>query len=271
MKNLGFGLGLRAEHHAAILAGEAAAVDWFEVLVENYMERPGGAEFLVDLSRRFPLVLHGVSLSIGGLEKPDEAYIKKLRQLADVTRAAFVSDHLCWTGLGGLQLHDLLPVPHTREALSHLVPRVRFVQDRLGRPLVLENPSRYAEFAANEMPEAEFLAELAARTGCLLLLDVNNVYVTAQNHGLDAAAYLETIPADRIAYLHLAGHEARQGYLLDSHRGAVAAPVWQLYHQLSERIGPRSTLLEWDSDVPELPVMLAELALARRHAGLLSA
>lgn len=259
----GFGLGLRAPHYETILAARPP-VDWFEIISENFLDAHEGYwEFLADLRQDYAFVMHGVSLSIGGTDPLDQVYLAKLNKLADHLRPAYVSDHLCFTGLGGHNTHDLLPLPYTAEALNHLVARVRQVQDSLGRQLVLENPSSYLEFAASTMPEQEFLAALAERSGCGLLLDVNNVYVSGFNHGFDPADYLAALPSAAIAYIHLAGHRHCGTHIIDTHDEPVIEAVWQLYADTIAHIGPRPTMIEWDDKLPEFQALQAELERAR--------
>ncbi|MGB4101694.1 MAG: DUF692 domain-containing protein [Alphaproteobacteria bacterium] len=263
---LGFGLGLRAPHYDAILR-DRPDVDWFEILTENYLDAHGGyREFLTDLRRDYPLVMHGVGMSIGGDDPLDQAYLQKLRGLEQQLRPSWVSDHLCFTTHGGHNTHDLLPIPYTESMLRHVAARVRQVQDFLGRPLVLENPSTYLAFKDSTIPEWEFLARLAQDTGCGLLLDVNNVYVSAFNHGYDAQAYIDAIPATHIAQIHLAGHCHKGTHIIDTHDAHVADPVWELYATTIRRKGRISTMIEWDAQIPPFATMQAELALARRHA-----
>ncbi|MBV8938402.1 MAG: DUF692 domain-containing protein [Alphaproteobacteria bacterium] len=265
---LGFGLGLRAPHYDDALRQEHLPVDWFEIISENFIEaHPGYWEFLQDVRRRHPLVMHGVSLSIGSVDPLNADYLAKLKKLAEAIRAAWVSDHLCWTGVHGRNTHDLLPVPYSEEALRHIAGRVRQVQEALGRPLVLENPSSYVEFTTSSMPEWEFLGRLAELTGCGLLLDVNNVYVSAFNHGFDARRYIDAIPADRIVQIHLAGHQHHGTHIIDTHDREVIGEVWALYAYTLQRKGEISTMVEWDEHIPELSVLLAELEKARQAAG----
>src|SRR5512135_2672611 len=213
----GFGLGLRPEHYRDFAAG-GPRVDWLEILTENYLV-PGGKplDFLERIRARYPIVMHGVSLSIGGTDALDEAYLRELEALAGRVQPAWISDHLCWTGIGGTNLHDLLPIPFTAEALAHVAERVARVQDRLRRALVLENVSSYVGFAGDEMAEWEFLAELVRRSGCELLLDVNNVYVNAVNHGFDAREFVDALPASAVRQIHLAGHTDNGDHLIDTH------------------------------------------------------
>ncbi|WBP84942.1 MNIO family bufferin maturase [Kitasatospora cathayae] len=262
---LGLGLGLRFPHLAQVL-DTWPEVGWFEIISENFMDSGGYPRHALDrIAERYPIVMHGVSLSIGSTDPLDLGYLERLRRLADATKARWVSDHVCWTGVTGVNTHDLLPVPFTEEALAHLVRRVRTVQDVLERPLVLENPSTYATFAGAAMPEWEFIARLAADSGCGLLLDVNNVYVSAVNHGFDPEEYVRALPADRIVQIHLAGHTHLDTHIIDTHDQPVAEPVWQLYELATSLTGPVPTLLEWDDRIPPLPDLLAELDKARPY------
>nr|ART36556.1 C433 [uncultured bacterium] len=264
---LGFGLGLRKEHFADLLATPPAGVDWFEAISENFMVAGGKPLAVLEQVRRdFPLVLHGVSLSIGGTDPLSAAYLDRLAALIDRIEPAWVSDHLCWTGIDGVNLHDLLPLPYTQESLAHVAGRVRQVQDRLRRQLVLENPSTYLAAADNSLTEWEFLAALAAETDCLLLLDVNNVYVSACNHGFDPLRYLAAIPPARVVQLHIAGHRDVDGFKIDTHDAPVCDAVWALYAQAAQRFPAAATLLERDDAIPPLPELIAELDRARAIA-----
>jgi uncharacterized protein (UPF0276 family) len=259
----GFGLGLRQPHYEHVVKTRVP-VDWFEVLSENFMEaHPGHWEFLTDLRAQYPVVMHGVGMNIAGTDPLDKDYLHKLRKLADHVRPACISDHLCWTGARGINSHDLLPVPYTGEALAHVVGRVKQIQDALGQSLVLENPSTYTEFQASSMPEWEFMAEVAIRADCGLLLDINNVYVSAFNHRYDARQYLNAIPPARVAYIHLAGHRNLLTHIVDTHDDHVVQEVWDLYRYWVERHGETPTMIEWDDHIPEFEVLLAELAKAR--------
>jgi uncharacterized protein (UPF0276 family) len=263
LPDLGVGLGLRTVHYADIV-GQRPAVDWFEVLSENYMQTAGRPlHFLDAIAEHYPVVLHGVSLSIGSADPLDRAYLTELRALRDRTRARWVSDHLCWTGVAGKNTHDLLPLPYTDECLRHVVDRVRAVQDFLGAPLALENPSTYVEHAGASMREWEFLARLADEADCALLLDVNNVFVSAYNHGFDPATYLAAMPFDRVVQLHVAGHTDHGTHIIDSHIGPVPDPVWELFGQAYRRSGGASVLLEWDAEIPSFEVTHAEALRAR--------
>lgn len=267
LPDLGVGLGLRTVHYARI-AETQPEVDWFEILSENYMQTGGRPlEWLDAVAARYPVAMHGVSLSIGSTDPLDQEYLKELRALRDRTKARWVSDHLCWTGVGGKNTHDLLPVPYTEEALRHVAARVRAVQDVLGAPLALENPSTYVEFTGSEMPEWEFLARLAAEADCAILLDVNNVYVSSYNHGFDPREYLAAVPYDRVVQMHVAGHTNHGTHIVDSHIGPVIEPVWELLGEAWRRAGGVSVLLEWDAEIPGFEETHAEALKARAYLG----
>jgi uncharacterized protein (UPF0276 family) len=262
LPDLGVGVGLRTVHYRHVLE-KRPAVDFFEAISENYMDAGGRPRrVLEEVAARWPVVLHGVSLSIGSADPLDEAYLARLKDLADRVRARWVSDHLCWTGVAGENLHDLMPVPLTAESLRRIVSRVKRVQDLLGRPLVLENPSSYMAFRADTIPEAEFLARLADAADCGLLLDVNNVFVSSVNHGFDPEAYIRTLPADRVVQFHVAGHEDHGGYILDTHDAPVLDRVWDLYRLAHRLTGGRATLLERDDHIPPFEELHAEAARA---------
>jgi uncharacterized protein len=264
--SLGFGLGLRTAHYEEILNGDPD-VDWFELLSENYMV-PGGKplHYLDRICERYPVVMHGVALSIGSTDPLDYHYLARLKALADRVRPHWISDHLCWTGVSGKNTHDLLPVPYTEEALAHIVARVSEVQDFLGQRLLLENVSSYVSFKDSELSEWEFIAEIARRADCLLLLDVNNIYVSAYNHDFDAQAYLAGIPGERVQQIHLAGHSNCGDYIIDTHDADVIDPVWDLYAKAIARLGPISTMIERDDNIPPLAQLVAELDQARQVA-----
>jgi uncharacterized protein len=271
MPSLGFGLGLRTEHYQALLR-ERPRIDWLEILSENYLV-PGGKPlwYLERLRERYPLVMHGVSLSIGSTAPLDRSYLRSLRELAARIEPAWISDHLCWTGVDGVNLHDLLPLPYTQEALRHVARRVQQVQDFLGRRILLENVSSYVAYDSSELTEWEFLAQLAAEADCDILLDVNNIYVSAVNHGFDARQFLEAMPRERVRQLHLAGHSDHGGYIVDTHDAPIAEPVWELYRLARQRFGEVATMIERDANIPPLKELLLELdkarALARTKAG----
>lgn len=264
LPDLGLGVGLRPVHFRHIVE-KWPRMDWFEILSENYIDTEGRpVHFLDQIAERYPIVMHGVSLSIGSTDPIDFEYLAKLKRLAERVRAVWMGDHICWTGVAGLNGHDLYPVPYTEESLSHLVERVRVVQDYLERPLVLENPSTYLTFRASSMPEEEFIARLAEYADCALLLDVNNVYVTCRNHDLDPYEYLKPIPYDRVVQIHLAGHTDHGSHCIDTHNGRVIDPVWELYAEVQRRRGNTATLLEWDADIPKFEVLQREVGRANR-------
>lgn len=261
--HLGFGVGLRNVHFSHILQ-HWPAVDWFEIISENFIDSAGRPRHVLEqIAERYPVVMHGVSLSIGSTDPLDFAYLAKLKKLSREVNARWISDHLCWTGVAGRTSHDLLPLPLTEEALAHVVARVRTVQDYLERPLVLENPSSYVTFAADTMPEWEFLSRLAAETGCQLLLDVNNVYVSSRNHDFDPHEYLRSIPHDRVKQFHLAGHTDLGTHCIDTHDGRVVDRVWDLYREAVGLTGSASTLLEWDAHIPTFDEVHAEALKAK--------
>ena len=260
---LGHGVGLRRDHFERVLSGPAR-VDWFEVISENFMVDGGRPlDVLTRVRERYPVVLHGVSLSIGSTDPLDEGYLDRLLGLTKRFEPVWVSDHLCWTGVGGRQAHDLLPLPYTEQALAHVVERVLRVQERLGRPIALENVSSYVAYAHSAMPEWEFLAEVARRSGCGILLDINNIYVSSKNHRFDPRAYLQGVPADKVWQFHLAGHSNKGTFLLDTHDHPVIDEVWDLYRDAVRRFGPVSTLIEWDDKIPEFGRLEEESGRAR--------
>jgi uncharacterized protein (UPF0276 family) len=257
------GIGLRVAHYAELLAGPAP-VECAEVVTENFLGRGGRPRAVLEQVRsRAAVFLHGVSLSIGGVDPLDGEYLRALRQLALDTEPEWVSDHLCFSRYGGHHAHDLWPLPRTEEAIRHVCERVERVQEVLGRRIALENVSSYVQYRADELTEWEFLREVLERADTCCLLDVNNVYVNSQNHGFDPFEYLAAIPADRIAYVHLAGHRDEGSFLLDDHGGAVAEPVWELYRALIARTGAKPTIIEWDERLPKLERLVAEAARAR--------
>jgi uncharacterized protein len=264
--NLGFGLGLRVEHYAEILDGQPA-VDWFEAVTENYLV-PGGRPMhnLMRVRERFPIAMHGVSLSIGSTTPLDLGYLAQVKALAARMQPVWISDHLCWTGVNGKNVHDLLPLPFTEEALAHVVARVRAVQEILGRRILLENVSSYLVFNESRMTEWEFLAAVAEQSDCLILLDVNNVYVSSVNHEFNPLTYLDAMPPERVQQIHLAGHESHGDYLIDTHDQPVPDPVWTLYTEALRRFGGVPTMIERDANIPPLAELEAELRIARRLA-----
>jgi uncharacterized protein (UPF0276 family) len=263
--NLGLGVGLRSAHYAYILE-HAPQVDWFEIISENFIDSQGRPRYVLDqIAERYPVVMHGVSLSIGSTDPLNFDYLARLKRLADAVKPRWVSDHLCWTGVLGLNAHDLLPVPLNEETLAHVVDRIRIVQDYLERPLVLENPSSYVTFASSTMSEWEFLSRMADQADCGLLLDVNNVYVSSVNHDFDPREYVERVPHERIVQFHLAGHTNCETHLIDTHDNHVIDPVWRLYRQAHALTGGVSTLLEWDAKIPPFPVVHVEVLKARQY------
>ncbi len=263
--NLGLGVGLRTPHFGYLLA-ERPAVDWFEIISENYLDSRGRPRYVLEqLADRYPIVMHGVSLSIGGTDPLDFEYLRKLQGLAGAVNARWVSDHLCWTGTAGRNTHDLLPLPLNEATLRHTAERVRVVQDFLERPLVVENPSSYVTFRSSTLTEWEFLARLCELADCRLLLDVNNVYVSSVNHDFDPLEYVRSVPHERIVQIHLAGHTACGTHLVDTHDGPVVDPVWRLYREAHRLTGGVATLLEWDARIPPFPAVQAELQKARRY------
>jgi len=266
--NLGFGLGLRTVHYGDVIDGDVAPpVDWWEVISENFMVEGGNPRRILRLVReRWPVALHGVSLSIGTVDPLDDHYLAQLAALVADVEPAIVSDHLCWMTLGGHSGHDLWPLPYTEEALNLVVRKVQQVQDRLKRRILLENPSTYVTFSASRIAEGEFMAEIAKRADCGILLDVNNVYVSCRNHGWDPQAYLAAIPAERVGQIHLAGHTDFGTHLLDTHDHPVCDAVWSLYRDAIIKLGPRSSMIERDDAIPPLAELLTELANVRALA-----
>jgi uncharacterized protein len=261
--DLGIGVGLRGPHIGHVL-GERPAMDWFEIISENYFADGGVARSNLESVRaRYRLVPHGVSLSIGGTERLDRQYLVRLRALVRRIDAPWCSDHLCWTRAGGIDLHDLLPMPYTKQTLAHVVERVKRVQGELEIPFALENASSYLEYRESTMTEHEYLGELAERADCGILLDVNNVFVSAFNHGFDANRYIDSIPPDRVVQMHVAGHTDKGTHLLDTHSDRVRAEVWQLYRRAIGRSGLVATLVEWDEDIPGWEVLANEAEAAR--------
>ncbi len=266
---LGQGIGLRTPHYPRFVDGTAGGMDWLEVISENFFE-PGGnpRRVLRAVRERFPVVLHGVALSVGSADPLNQGYLDQLAALASEMEPAFVSDHLCWGSINGRYAHDLLPLPFTDEALDHVVGRVGQVQDRLGRQILIENVSSYVSFAHSPMTEWDFLTALAERADCGILLDVNNVYVSAHNHGFDARTFIKAMPRGRVGQIHLAGHSRQGELLLDTHDHAVPDGVWDLYRFAVETHGEVSTLVEWDDRIPDLERVVAESQRAAQVAAL---
>jgi uncharacterized protein len=265
--NLGLGVGLRTTHFSYLLR-HFPPVDWFEIISENFMDSGGRPRYVLEqIAERYPVVMHGVSLSIGSTDPLNFDYLGKLKRLADTVEARWVSDHLCWTGVAGLNAHDLLPIPLNEATLAHVVRRVRTVQEYLERPLVLENPSSYVTFADSTMSEWEFLTRMAEEADCGLLLDVNNVYVSSVNHDFDPAEYVRSVPHRRVVQFHLAGHTDCGTHRIDTHDNHVIDPVWELYRLAHQCTGGAATLLEWDARIPEFPVVHAEVLKAKQYMG----
>ena len=259
LPNLGLGVGLRNQHFSYLMSHDPQ-VDWFEIISENFIDNFGFARHVLErLASIRPIVMHGVSLSVGSTDPLNWNYLKALRTLAEFVQPRWISDHLCWTGVANVNTHDLLPLPLTEESLSHVVERVRQIQDFLERPLVLENPSTYLEFKESTLTEWEFLSALAKETGCGLLLDVNNVYVSSYNHGFDAEHYIRSLPHSSVVQIHLAGPTDCGQYMVDTHDQPVPTAVWHLYKLAQQLTGGVSTLLEWDANIPDFPELVLEL------------
>lgn len=270
----GAGIGLRTKHYQDVLGTKPphlqenldpeARVRWLEVLTDNYLGAGGQPLYYLEKVReQYPITLHGVGMSLGSIDPLNLDYLARLKSLAERFEPAWVSDHLAWISVDGRYVHDLLPLPYTEEALEHVTERVLRVQDYLGRRIVIENPSTYLSFNGPQMAEWEFVTALAERADCRLLVDVNNIYVSATNHGFDALAYVNALPGERVAEIHLAGYEELEGYLFDTHGYRVRPPVWALYKAALERLGPVPTLIEWDNDIPPFGVLLEEAAKAQ--------
>ncbi len=260
---LGFGVGLRRPHYAHVLETHPN-IDWFEVISENFMVAGGRPhEVLEQVRERYPIVLHGVSMSIGSVDPLNRSYLKGLRDLARRWTPAWISDHLCWTGVGGRNLHDLLPLPYTDATVRHVAARIRRVQDALERPILMENVSSYMAFADSNMAEWEFISAVAEEADCGILLDINNIFVSAFNHHFDGTEYIDYVPVERVIQYHLAGHSDHGTYLLDTHDHPVREEVWALYERAVRRFGQVSTLIEWDDKIPDFTVLAATAERAR--------
>ena len=265
LPDLGVGVGLRTVHFGHVLSKEPD-VDFFEAITENFLDTGGRPRYILDrVAERYPVVLHGVSMSIGGADPLDLSYLRKVKALAARVKARWISDHLCFTGVSGRNTHDLLPLPYTEETLRHVIARVRRVSDVLERPLVLENASSYLEYTSSTMSEAAFFARLLQDADCGMLLDVNNVYVSSVNHGFDPVGYLDALPADRVVQYHLAGHTDKGTHLLDTHSARMKKDVWELYAHAIARTGPRATLYEWDEDIPAFTTVHREAKKALKY------
>jgi uncharacterized protein (UPF0276 family) len=258
--NLGHGLGLRREHYRQVVGERPRGVDWFEVISENFMVPGGNPRRVLEAVRRdYPVVLHGVSLSIGSPDPLDAEYLGRLDALARAVEPAWISDHLCFGSAHGIFAHDLLPLPCTAAMLDRVVARVEVVQERLARRILLENPSSYLQWKDSDLTEWEFLAEVARRADCGILLDVNNVFVSAHNHGFDARAYIDAMPGERVGQIHLAGHSIEGALRIDTHDDHVCAEVWELYGYTVSKLGLRAAMIEWDDAVPTFEVLRDEL------------
>ena len=268
LPNMGYGLGLRTAHYKDILDIFPKNVDWFEIISENFMDSDGRPRTVLEqVSNNYPIMMHGVSLSIGSTDELNMEYLTNLKKLADRIKPKWISDHLCWTGMSHSNTHDLLPVPYTEEALNHIVQRIKKVQDFLGRPILLENPSTYLEFKDSSMREWEFMARMAEEADCALLLDVNNIYVSCYNHRADTKTYIDALPLDRVVQIHLAGHENHGTHIIDTHSDYVIDEVWQMYRYVIAKAGREiTTMVEWDDKIPEFSVVAEELDKARKHA-----
>lgn len=263
MPFLGFGLGLRPDYYEEIL-NTKPAVDWFEILSENYLV-PGGKPlyYLDKIREHYPMVMHGVSLSIGSTESLDKEYLNQLKSLASRVEPEWISDHLCWTGVNGINAHDLLPIPYTYEAVRHIVSRIQQVQDFLGRPILIENVSSYLTYKQSELTEWDFINEIIRKSGCLLLLDVNNVYVSSVNHQFNPLEYIHAMPIHSVAQIHLAGHSNYGKYIIDTHDAPVIQEVWDLYSAAIRYLGAVSTMIERDDNMPPFAELLAEMQHAK--------
>ena len=261
---LGFGVGLRTRHYSHVIK-DRPEIDWFEVISENYMVSGGRPLFVLrEVLKHYPVVMHGVSLSLGSADPLNFDYLKKLKNLAEWVQPAWISDHLCWTGIGGKNSHDLRPLPYTEECLAHLASKIKQVQDFLERPLVIENVSSYLEYTHSTMTEWDFLSALTREADCYLLADINNIYVSAKNHRFDPATYLEALPKNRVVQFHLAGHSDKGTHLLDTHDHPVKKEVWDLYAKALKLFGPVSTLIEWDEHIPPFEGLMDEVEKAKK-------
>ena len=261
---VGFGLGLRPNHYDAILE-DKPNIDWFEIITENYLIDGGKPLFYLDKIREnYPIAMHGVSLSIGSTDPIDMSYLAQVKALSERIEPIWISDHLCWTGVDKLNMHDLLPLPYTATAIEHVVARINQVQEFLQRRILIENVSSYLTYQESAMPEWEFLAEITRRADCYILFDINNIYVSSINHAFDPLEYINKMPSERIYQIHLAGHTDHGDYIIDTHDAPVISAVWELYTETIQRFGPISTMIERDDHIPELNILLKELDTARQ-------
>jgi uncharacterized protein len=262
--SLGFGVGLRPPHYKLVVETHPK-VDWFEIISENFMVQGGRAlEVLAAVRENYPIAMHGVSMSLGSTDPLNRDYLRQIRDLAHRFEPAWISDHLCWTGVGGRNLHDLLPLPYTEEAIAHVVARIRQVQESLERPVLIENVSSYMAFADSTMTEWEFISAIAEEADCGILLDINNIFVSAFNHRFDANLYIDAVPAERVVQYHLAGHSDHGTHLLDTHDHPIRDEVWALYERAARRFGEVAAIVEWDDNIPEFAVLAEASERARR-------
>jgi uncharacterized protein (UPF0276 family) len=265
---LGFGLGLRTEHYQDILQNKPKQIDWLEILSENYMVDGGKPLYYLDAIRQdYPMVMHGVSMSIGGTDPLNYDYLKQLKKLINRVEPRWISDHLCWTGVEQKNMHDLLPLPYTEAAVIHLADRIAEVQDFLGMQILIENLSSYITYSDDAMPEWEFISAIAKKADCNILLDVNNIYVSSFNHHYDPIEYLQGVPKHRVWQHHIAGHTNNGNLIIDTHDADIIDPVWALYEETAKQFGPVSTMIERDGNIPPLEQVIAELEHARSIAG----
>lgn len=266
MQTLGFGLGLRPDHYEEVLSSNPP-IDWFEIITENYLV-PGGKPhyYLNQICERYPVVMHGVSMSIGSTDPIDFDYLRQVKLLSEQTKPKWISDHLCWTGVHGKNLHDLLPLPYTEESIQHIVGRIQKIQDFLGQQIVIENVSSYITYQQSQMSEWEFITAITNQADCRILLDLNNIYVSSVNHRFDPSTYLTNVPKNRVCQFHLAGHSNKGNYIVDTHDQDIIDPVWNLYASAIKHFGFVSTMIERDDNIPPLESLVAELNYARMIA-----
>ena len=263
LPSLGFGLGLRKEHYNTII-DTSPKVDWFEILTENYLVDGGKPLFFLDqICEKYPVVMHGVSMSLGSADPLDMDYLQQVKDLAERANARWISDHMCFTGVDGINAHDLLPLPYNEETIKHVSNKIKQAQDFLGRQILVENASTYITYKQSDITEWEFTTAVAEESDSLILLDVNNIYVSAYNHGFDPLEYLDGVPPERVQQHHIAGHSQYDGYIIDTHDHEVVQGVWDLYAEAIKRYGEVSVMIERDDNIPELPELLAELQIAR--------
>lgn len=263
---LGFGLGLRPDHYEEILSSNPP-IDWFEIITENYLV-PGGKPhyYLNQICERYPVVMHGVSMSIGSTDKIDFEYLQQVKLLSERIKPKWISDHLCWTGVHGKNMHDLLPLPYTEESIQHIVGRIQKIQDFLGQQILIENVSSYITYQQSQITEWEFISEISNQADCRILLDLNNIYVSSVNHDFDPSTYLTNVPKNRVCQFHLAGHSNMGNYIIDTHDQDIIDPVWNLYAEALKHFGFVATMIERDDNIPPLESLVTELNYARMIA-----